>query len=176
MRLFAAINFSGDTRARLLKLRDKVGECVQHSSLTSPDNLHLTLVFLGECDAEQTIAAKDALAATTFAPFELSIDRIGRFKRNGGDIWWAGIRADKPLLNLQQTLTTALAATGFQLERRNYSPHITLARRIISPGTKPWSIELFGETVTAIDLMKSERINGKLTYTSIEHTPAATAK
>ena len=32
---------------------------------------------------------------------------------------------------------------------------------------KPWQIEPFGETVGTIDLMKSERINGKLTYTSI---------
>jgi len=32
---------------------------------------------------------------------------------------------------------------------------------------KPWRIELFGETIGTIDLMKSERINGKLAYTSI---------
>ena len=32
---------------------------------------------------------------------------------------------------------------------------------------KPWEFEPFGETVGAIDLMKSERINGKLTYMAI---------
>ena len=63
-------------------------------------------------------------------------------------------------------------ATGFALERRRYSPHITLGREVLTDAT-PWKIELFGETVARIDLMKSERVQGKLTYTPI-FTKAAT--
>jgi hypothetical protein len=39
--------------------------------------------------------------------------------------------------------------------------------------TAPWQIEPFGETVSRIDLMKSERVNGKLTYTA-SYTKEAT--
>jgi 2'-5' RNA ligase len=70
-------------------------------------------------------------------------------------------------LALQHDLADKLAATGFVLERRKYSPHITLGREVVTTAA-PWAIEPFGETVSAIDLMKSERIGGKLTYTAID--------
>jgi 2'-5' RNA ligase len=63
-------------------------------------------------------------------------------------------------------LTGKLIAAGFALEKRRYSPHVTLGREV-KTGAMPESIEPFGETVTSIDLMKSERISGKLTYTAI---------
>ena len=52
------------------------------------------------------------------------------------------------------------------MDGRKYSPHITLGREVVTD-TRPWRIEPFGETISTIDLMKSERINGKLTYTAI---------
>ena len=70
-------------------------------SFTAPENLHLTLVFLGECDEEQTTAVKKVMSTINFEPFPICIDRIGRFRRNGGDIWWAGCMK-QALLDLQR--------------------------------------------------------------------------
>ena len=53
-----------------------------------------------------------------------------------------------------------------KLEKRKYSPHITLAREVVTD-IKPWTIEPFSEKVNTIELMKSEHINGKLTYTAM---------
>ena len=166
MRLFVAINFNNDTRSRLLALRDELRGKSQRGNFSAPENLHLTLAFLGECDTEQTAAVKSVLSTFSFEPFDIEVDSIGRFKRDGGDIWWAGLRENKPLIALQRELTEKLIAAGFILERRKYSPHITLGREV-ETGEKPWQIEPFGETVNLIYLMKSERIKGKLTYTSI---------
>ncbi len=58
------------------------------------------------------------------------------------------------------------------MDGRKYSPHITLGREVVTDAA-PWQIEPFGETVTGIDLMKSERIGGKLTYTAIYSKGAA---
>ena len=165
MRLFVAINFNNDTRSRLLALRDEIRSHSVRGNFSAPENLHLTLVFLGECDPKQTAAAKTALDAVTFSPFEIAIERVGRFKR-GGELWWAGLSESGPLSDLQLDLTDNLTSAGFALESRKYSPHITLGREIVT-GLKPWAMEPFGETVDTIDLMKSERIGGKLTYTSI---------
>jgi 2'-5' RNA ligase len=52
------------------------------------------------------------------------------------------------------------------MDGRRYSPHITLGRDVAT-NSKPQQIEPFGEIVASIELVKSERINGKLTYTSI---------
>ena len=166
MRLFIAINFNKVTRARLLALRNELQSQSKRGRFSALENLHLTLVFLGECDAKQADAAKTAMDAAVFAPFYVSIERVGRFRRDGGDIWWAGIRADKSLLDLQSSLTEMLAESGFSTEKRKYSPHITLGREVVTDA-EPWQIEAFGETVQRIELMKSERINEKLTYTKI---------
>ena len=104
--------------------------------------------------------------AISFKPFPITIERVGLFKRKGGDIWWAGLHENKMLTVLHNDLTNNLVSAGFSLDKRNYSPHITLGREIVTNAV-PWQTEIFGETVTGIDLMKSERINGKLTYTVI---------
>jgi 2'-5' RNA ligase len=166
MRLFIAINFNNNTRSRLLALRDELRSRSERGSFTLPENLHLTLAFLGECDGKQTATVKSVMVSTAFTPFDLAIDRIERFKRDGGDIWWAGVKENKPLLELQRNLTDKLTAAGFSLERRKYSPHITLGREVLTDAA-PRQIEPFGEAVSGIDLMKSERIGGKLTYTAI---------
>ena len=206
MRLFIAINFNNDTRARLLSLRDDLREQSERGNFSHPENLHLTLAFLGECeqrDAAPNGRLRRVLESVIFEPFEVTIDRVGRFKRDGGKqrvpaksqdfvgkgamtervsfspsggneqaksiaTWWAGGQESKPLLKLQRDLNDKLVAAGFNLESRKYSPHITLGREVMTD-VKPWPIEPFGETVRQIDLMKSERIQGKLTYTAIYH-------
>jgi 2'-5' RNA ligase len=104
--------------------------------------------------------------AVRVEPFNAVIDRIGRFKRHGGDIWWAGVREDTPLMSVQRELTTRLTAAGFTLEMRRYSPHITLGREVVTDYAFG-KIEPFGERGESIELMKSERVSGKLTYTAI---------
>jgi len=128
--------------------------------------MHLTLAFLGECDAKQTTIIKAAMDTICFDPLSINIESVGRFRRDGGDIWWAGVNANKPLLDLQRNLTEKLIHAGFMLDKRKYSPHITLGREVVTD-TMPWLIEPFGEPAGKIDLMKSERIGGKLTYTAI---------
>ncbi|MDR0310908.1 MAG: RNA 2',3'-cyclic phosphodiesterase [Acidobacteriota bacterium] len=175
MRLFIAINFNDDTKNGLFALCDELRANSKRGKFSLPENLHLTLVFLGECDAKQTDAVKAIMDSTNFEPFDLTIERIGRFKRDGGDIWWAGVRESKALLDLQRNLTAALSAEGFSLDKRKYSPHITLGREIITKADHR-HIKEFGETVSSIELMKSERIGGKLTYTAIYSKRAASRR
>ena len=95
MRLFIAINFNKATKQGLLALRDEVCRDSSGGRFSLPENLHLTLVFLGECDAKQTVAAKSVLDTVIFEPFDITIDCVGRFKRDGGEVWWAGVREDQ---------------------------------------------------------------------------------
>ena len=169
MRLFIAINFNDATLSGLIALRDGLRDKAVRGRFSASENLHLTLVFLGECDAKQEAAAKAAMDEVNFEPLNVTIDRVGRFRRDGGDIWWAGVRVNEQLLNLHRDLTDKLTAAGFELEKRRYSPHITLGREVVTKEL-PRKIEPFGETVSAIELMKSERVRGKLTYTAIHKT------
>ena len=68
-----------------------------------------------------------------------------------------------------------LYISGFEMDGRKYHPHITLGREVLTDAA-PWMVEPFGETVTSIELLKSERINGKLTYTAIHERQAKQEK
>ena len=124
--------------------------------------------FLGDgwCDDKQLAEAKSAMDRVQFKPFSIHIGRIGRFRRRGGDLWWAGVSENQPLTQLHAELTDNLREAGFQIEKRRFSPHITLGREIVT-NASPRLIEKFRQTVESVKLMKSERISGKLVYTSI---------
>jgi 2'-5' RNA ligase len=166
LRLFIAINFSQTVKSGLLALRDELLTHSERGRFSQPEHLHLTLAFLGECDPQEAQTAKSIINSISFEPFEIIIDRIGYFTRDGGDTWWAGVRENKALSVVQQSLTNKLTTAGFLLEKRSYKPHITLGREVITrESARP--IEPFGQKVSAIELMKSERINGKIIYTVI---------
>ena len=95
-----------------------------------PENLHLTLAFLGEV-AVPRIALLRAIGlgvASAVPPFTLTLDRAGAFRGTG--IAWAGPSATPPELErLVRLLASALAEEGFPTEGRAFHPHVTLARR-----------------------------------------------
>ena len=98
-------------------------------------NLHVTVAFIGEVDAERidALRAIGALVAPNVPPFVLTLDRAGTFRGTG--IAWAGASSPPPpLVELAQSLADALAAHGFPSDRRAFSPHVTLARRCKAPG------------------------------------------
>ena len=166
MRLFIAINFNDNTKKELLLLQEELQSRCVSGRLTAYDNLHLTLVFLGECDDREADSVIAVISDIKFEPFSISVDRVGRFKRDGGDLWWAGVQENVSLSKLHNDLTAKLRRAGFKLEKRKFSPHITLGRKIITDA-KPRSIAPFGETVASIELMKSEYINGVLRYSGV---------
>ena len=163
MRLFVAINFNDQTRFRLAEIQRKIRSSAPRGRFPDPANLHLTLAFLGECDAKELQVAQNILSSMVFTPFELTFERGGRFERRGGDLWWAGITLTRDLKELQEDLSRGLTSVGFKLDSRPFKPHVTLARQILEkikiPAPPP-----FSETVRSIELMESTRIDGRLTY------------
>jgi len=175
MRLFIAVNFNDDTKKGLLALRDELRSRSGRGRYSAPENLHLTLAFLGGCDVKQTAVVKAVMDEISFAPFVITIDRVGRFKREGGDLWWAGVQEGEALSKLHGDLTDRLMTAGFALDKRRFNPHVTLGREV-KANAASWPIRPFGETVTSIELMKSERIDGKLTYTAIHEREGRTQR
>lgn len=166
MRLFIAINLEKETRDRLVKLQDQLRAKSKGGNFTLADNLHITLAFLGECTQAQINAAKAVMDKIQFEPFDIDVNCVGRFKREGGDVWWAGVDECPALIKLQNSLATDLIAAGFDLEKRNFVPHITLGRRV-KTHANPWQVTSFGEKAHSIHLMESKRVDGVLTYTTI---------
>ncbi|ROR29839.1 RNA 2',3'-cyclic phosphodiesterase [Inmirania thermothiophila] len=93
-----------------------------------PDNLHLTLLFLGAVPPAVREALAARLAAVRCAPFELVLDRIGGFPRSRV-AWIAPSRPPAALHRLVGQLRAAAEEAGLAPERRPFSPHLTLVRK-----------------------------------------------
>ena len=125
MRLFVAIALPDSLRQRLAAL----GGGVPGARWLTPDQMHLTLRFIGEVDGDGFDAVRTALTAVRAEPFDLSLDGLGHF----GDsrrirALWAGI-ADQPALDhLQRQIESVMVRAGFEPEARKFRPHVTLAR------------------------------------------------
>ena len=130
------------------------------------EKLHLTLAFLGEVEAGRMAALADC-ARLRARPFRLVFDRVGSFRR--ARVAWAGTAAAaRELLEMQRQLADRLAATGFALEEREYTPHVTLARRIDRP-LPPAAIPAIAWSVRELTLVHSESGTGR--YTIVERWP-----
>jgi len=168
MRLFIAINFPDEIKAAIAQVRDGIKKAALRGNFTLDANIHLTLVFLGECDARQVLSIKSVLEETRLTSFPLMLEKAGYFKRDGGNTWWIGLKENKPLSGLQSDLSARLQQKGFIIESRKYTPHVTIGREVKLPaGFVQPEVPQVGFDFTSIELMKSEHINGKLTYTPV---------
>ena len=134
-----------------------------------PEQLHITLHFLGEQDVAAVI---DAVSGIEVVPFDLHVRRLGTFEGRGGDpILWAGIEPSAPLQALHHTLGVALGTLGFQPESRPYRPHITLGRAKSGYDVAPFlaaDAPVLDIAVRGFELLASEFVDGRPVYTVIQ--------
>ena len=169
MRLFIAILFDEDTVDEIAALRDALHDEAVKGSFTTRENLHLTLEFLGEVEPSRINAITDILDEIRTKAFTLSMSSTSFFSRPDGAICYLKVEEKKELMNLQHFLHQRLQEEGFEVEKRKYRPHITLARRVKGRVVekslaKPIIIEAAG-----VDLMLSERADRGMIYTSLYH-------
>ncbi len=170
MRLFYAVNFEEEVRDRLCGVIRGLRPCCEGGRFTRPENLHLTLVFLGECPPGRLAAAKEALAAVDAGPFVLRIGGMGCFRRQGGDLYWAGVERTPALLQVYRQLCAALRGRGFRLEARAYRPHLTLVRQaVLKEGCDrgAFTVPAMKMQVRKISLMRSDRTASGPVYTEL---------
>ena len=86
MRLFIAINFDPDTKEKLLDVQRRLKACAS-GNFTRPENLHLTVAFLGEVGEASDV--KRAISDRFVQPVALEFDRVGTFRR---DLYWVGVK------------------------------------------------------------------------------------
>lgn len=170
MRLFFAITFDERMKDNLCAVIEKIRPCCEKGRFTKPENLHLTLIFLGETLPVRSELAKQALFSISTASFPLHIGGFGCFRRDGGDIFWAGVERTEPLLCCHQKLFSELREKGFSLEKRCYRPHLTLVRQaVLKKEYDPaeLTVPTMRMMVKKISLMKSERTDNGMVYTEI---------
>lgn len=140
MRTFVAIEIPHDVKKQLRAEQDRLRELPalreQPSILrwTNPDNLHLTLRFLGETETSRRHHLQNGLAniAARHAPLTLVLSHLGCFRSwSNLRVLWVGIRSESEALQeLQADVESLARRVGFAPERNSFSPHVTLARTV----------------------------------------------
>lgn len=172
MRLFIAINFEEHIKNPLQDIITELKKSSIQGKFVNKENMHLTLEFLGEINDNKVEAIKNAMDQISTKSFSMELSGIGYFKRREGNIYWVGVKENDILYKTQAELHNMLLGKGFDLEDRQYKPHLTLGRKVkmdetFNSETLLNDIEQLTINVDKIDLMKSENINGKLIYSVI---------
>ena len=138
MRLFVALQIPASVRENLAAMIEEMRSIAPEAKRVRPENLHVTLKFLGETPPEKLDALRVALAAVrTTEPLHLRFHGVGFFPNDKHPrVFWAGLTSSPDLALLAHEIDMAAATLGFAPETRTFTPHLTLARfsqPVISP-------------------------------------------
>jgi len=125
-RLFIAIDPPAAVREQLGALY----EPVRGIAWTRPEQLHLTLRFLGDVEIALRDSLEAALARVTVETFLLPVAGLGSFPPRGpARVLWVGVgQGHTRLHQLRQQIDDALLGCGLDLDVRHFQPHVTLGR------------------------------------------------
>ncbi|MBF0352029.1 MAG: RNA 2',3'-cyclic phosphodiesterase [SAR324 cluster bacterium] len=125
-RLFVALDLPPEIRQQLQEIS---GYGIQGASWVVPENIHLTLKFIGEVDGGQLEDISGSLSEIRFTAFEMKLKGTGCFPPKGEPrSLWAGVEDDSALAHLARKIDQRLVRQGIPREARKFSPHVTLAR------------------------------------------------
>ena len=189
IRSFIAIELSDEARSVLADLQNRLKAVVPPKTVrwTAPQNIHLTLHFLGEVEVNEVEQVSRAVktAASHCRPFSLTLTGLGCFPNTRRPrIVWVGVRGETELLvALHQTLGEGLKVIDFKPEVRPYSPHLTIGR--VKNGLPPrqltqlgevldQEIRLIGELAT-LNVVELSLIKSELTPSGPVYTPLTRA-
>ncbi len=132
-RLFVALDLPERIQDRIQRLCSGL----PNARWVSPDQLHLTLCFIGEVDGVTFQEIREALAEVTAEPFSMHFDGVGFFPPRGKPrVVWVGVAKNKELSNLQRKIHNQLVRLQLPLEKRKFHPHVTFGRLKNTPVSK----------------------------------------
>ena len=145
-RLFFALWPDEITRQQITQLIGRLGD--DNLKKVRPENLHVTLSFLGNVDSETEQQLKERAARIDASPFTISFTQLHFWRKPKILCLLSQDPPPSPMLSLVHQLTEIVEMCGLKTEDRPYKPHITLARkarRACSLQFKPivWSAENF---------------------------------
>ncbi len=131
MRLFVAIDVPSEWKRLLGEVQSSIGWLGKGVKWVSAETMHLTLKFIGETDESVLPALTRTLneCGHRFDPFVMQLRGTGVFpNRNKPRVFWAGLKTDGTLMDLQQSIDDKTAELGFESDANPFKPHLTLAR------------------------------------------------
>jgi len=132
IRSFIAIKIPAKIRNKLEKVQDNLKKSNAALQLVSPENIHITLKFLGDVPVESINDIQDTIRKSILQvdTFPISFSKIGVFPNSEYPrIIWIGIEKGRDELSLLNTkIENFISGFSLHQENRKFQPHLTLAR------------------------------------------------
>jgi 2'-5' RNA ligase len=133
LRTFIAVDLEPSIRQRLVRLQESLMRGGADVKWVEEENLHVSLLFLGEVDERDVLAVCRATEEVCkgHAAFGLHVEGVGCFPNpRRPRVFWVGVSAGtEELCALHEALEPPLLALGcYRREERQFTPHITLGR------------------------------------------------
>ena len=128
-RLFIALKIKG--KPEFLYNYEGVIEGLNSQKInwTKPENLHLTMKFLGKVENDKIPEIVNALKKIEFNPYSISIENLGLFgSKYDPRVIWAKVNDEGETGLLAEKVISSLEKIGFSRDRQNFVPHLTLGR------------------------------------------------
>jgi len=179
MRCFIAILLPDSVRSQIGELQEDLRRSGLKLKWVPPENIHLTLQFLGEISEEQAkqvgAILENACAQTN--AFELTAEGIGQFPPKGRPrVVWVGLSGEtEPLMDLDRRIREALRQKQIPFDDKPFHPHLTIARveqGFRGPLRTSEAARQFHAGIIradAVNLMKSDLRPSGAVYTSLGH-------
>jgi len=127
LRLFFALWPDDNVRELLAKFNIELSQKCNGTPMRA-SNLHITLAFLGNVAKSRLECLVPMAEATTFKPFEMTLNHLGFF--TSSKIIWAGLEEEPDaLMELAAALFKGAIACDIQMDPRPFKPHLTLMRK-----------------------------------------------
>lgn len=134
IRTFIAAELPEEVKVHLASVSEVLAQQLPPGAVrwVKPEQIHLTLRFLGDTAVDQLPAITSALdeAMGRQAPFTLYLDELGCFpNRKRPRVIWAGLSGEEAAVaRLKRAIDECLVPLGWERETRPFQPHLTLGR------------------------------------------------
>jgi len=168
LRCFIAVEVPGPMKRAIGDMIDNLKKSGSDVKWLRPENIHITLKFLGSTEESLLDEVKESLSKklSPYSPFYITISGIGCFpdERRPRVVWVGTHESSGQVRDVQRAIEAEMAKFGFPSEERNFSPHLTIGR-VKSREKIAALITMLGEyrqvsfgdlDVRGVTLMKSE--------------------
>jgi 2'-5' RNA ligase len=128
VRAFLALELSKDIRDQLAIAQETIRGCNARLTFVDPENIHITVKFLGEVEHEKLHKVMDAVRSVPFSPFPIKAGAVTVNNPKRPFTVWCAIDDAGMGERLFSLIEEALVPLGFRKETRRYTPHATIAR------------------------------------------------
>jgi RNA 2',3'-cyclic 3'-phosphodiesterase len=175
LRIFIALLFDEKNRKTIFDYAGKIQEYSETGNYTTLNNLHLTMLFIGQTELNVVNEIYSKLSQIKSSKFEYETGKIKFFKKSGNrKILYLSLKDTYRLKELYVKIVAKINELGMNFSTNKFTPHITLARQVrLNEDFKDdmYQVKSLKLVANRISIMESTRIDGELVYQELYSIP-----